>query len=827
MSAVMSATPHPSFPDAYIAAGWKLCAIPPGKKGPNSPGWNLAENAIRSSAELPPEHGVGLLHALSGTMAFDIDDGEATRDWFLERNIDIKAWFLAPDSVQIESGNPGHAKLLFKLPSFIGPMPTKKVMINGKTAFELRCGTSDGKSTMCVLPPSRHPTSGKNYAWTGAGSWERLPDVPAALLGIWSMLLNEKRDHTPSEPRTDVNMDEVRSALFSIPASCCHDDWLTCLMALHSTQHADAYALAREWSMTSPEKWCGDSTLSTRWRSFSTGKPDGITISSMFALAKEHGWVAPPIDVTALFNTPPEGMSDLLDGMIVRPPGADLNLFPAVLRDYALEVSESVGCDPMVPISAGLAAACAAIDSRSRLELTNGYKVPPVLWLMTIGSPADKKSPGSKPMFTVLSEIERDDAARYKMDLQRWEAEEAMFAAAKKSFLQQAGGGEHMLGALGGDPLAGLATLPVLRPQPVPKRLVIADATSQKMVRLAAERPQGMLCYLDEANGFFNKMVNVGSGDDRSAWVVSYESDRYFMDRVGTGSTIAENLAVSIYCNVQPQVFRKVLSNLSSDGLMQRFIPMTLRPSKTRLGNPVPGWSSCKPIWDHLIRQVHATGERHYTLSESAYSAFREFQQWYESSKHDERLIRSPVEFMTAFGKLEGLTGRLALVLHMIEDRDSSQVSADIMHRVISLVQGFIIPSFRYCYSDIGGLTEESHEYWITAHILQIANEGTVSLSDIKRSGRRQWGDMRPLDLDQLVRDVMAELEGRHWVAVVEDNRKSTVWAINPNLVEQFKHQRQRIISVKQEIKDKMRQHAESLGRDTEGDARYLARGAA
>ena len=620
-------------------------------------------------------------------------------------------------------------------------------------------------------------------------------------------------------------MDEVRSALFTIPASCCHDDWLVCLMALHSTQHADAYALAREWSMTSPEKWCGDSTLSTRWRSFSTGKPDGITISSMFALAKEHGWISKPIDVTALFNTPPEGMSDLLDGMIVRPPGADLGLFPAVLRDYAQEVSNAVGCDEMVCISAGLAAACAAIDSRSRLELVNGYKVPPVLWLMTIGSPSDKKSPGSKPMFTVLSEIERDDAARYKMDMQRWEVEEAMFAAAKKSQLQQAGGGEHMLGALGGDPLAGLAQLPVLRPQPVPKRLVIADATSQKMVRLAAERPQGMLCYLDEANGFFNKMVNVGSGDDRSAWVVSYESDRYFMDRVGTGSTIAENLAVSIYCNVQPQVFRKVLSNLSSDGLMQRFIPMTLRPSKTRLGNPVPAWSSCKPTWDHLIRQVHATGERHYTLSESAYTAFREFQQWYEAGKQDERLIRSPVEFMTAFGKLEGLTGRLALVLHMLEDRDSPTVGVDIMRRVIALVKGFIIPSYRYCYADIGGLAEESHEYWITAHILQIANEGTVSLSDIKRSGRRQWGDMRHLDLDQLVRDTMAELEARQWVAVVEDNRKSTVWAINPALVEQFKAQRERIIAMKQAVKDSVRQYAEAKGFDTTGDDRYLARG--
>jgi len=181
---------------------------------------------------------------------------------------------------------------------------------------------------------------------------------------------------------------------------------------------------------------------------------------------------------------------------------------------------------------------------------------------------------------------------------------------------------------------------------------------------------------------------------------------------------------------------------------------------------------------------------------------------------------------MTAFGKLEGLTGRLALVLHMIEDRDSPTVGADIMRRVIALVRGFIIPSFRYCYADIGGLVEESHEYWITAHILQIANEGTVSLSDIKRSGRRQWGDMRALDLDQLVRDTMVELEARQWVAVIEDNRKSTVWAINPNLVEHFKAQRERIIAVKQAIKDSVRQQAEIKGFETAGDPRYLARGA-
>ena len=51
----------------YIERGWKLCAIPPRSKGPTTVGWNLPENALKSEADLPPGHGVGLMHLHSGT----------------------------------------------------------------------------------------------------------------------------------------------------------------------------------------------------------------------------------------------------------------------------------------------------------------------------------------------------------------------------------------------------------------------------------------------------------------------------------------------------------------------------------------------------------------------------------------------------------------------------------------------------------------------------------------------------------------------------------------------------------------------------------------
>jgi hypothetical protein len=248
----------------------------------------------------------------------------------------------------------------------------------------------------------------------------------------------------------------------------------------------------------------------------------------------------------------------------------------------------------------------------------------------------------------------------------------------------------------------------------------------------------------------------------------------------------------------------------------------------TRLGHPIPAWSSLKPTWDHAIRLVHALGERHYTLSESAYSEFRAFQVWYEAMKVDERLIRSPTEFMSAFGKLEGLTGRLALVLHVLESGDTVALSGDSMSRAVAIVKRFIVPSLRFAYCDVGGLAEESQEYWVTAHVLQIANDGTCSLSEIRRSGRRQFEAMRPFEADQLIRDVMAELTARQWVAVIDETRGNTTWQINPTLIDIFKVQRERIIQIKQSVKDSIAGKHESMGNKVDrSDPKWRVRGVA
>jgi hypothetical protein len=802
MTALPNVQSHPASVDAYIRHGWSLVPIPPGTKGPRTPGWNLKPNALKTQGDLPQGYGIGLAHAYSGTMAFDIDDWGIT----VAQGIDLDALYAAPDAVVVNSGRPGHGKLLYQMPFGLA-LPSKKIIVDGVTAYELRCATANGLTVQDVLPPSIHPDTKQPYTWAGDGNWMRLPTIPQQLLDIWQSLLEfDKVRNIGIEGNVDASWEEIQQALEFISPDCPREDWINVGMALHwaGTQLDEldqALALWNDWSMPSG-KYPGEREIVKQWMSFKTDKVTAVKLGTLFHIARKAGWVRPTPDASELFKTveqAPMPPTDIMQSLRPAPPEMDLSLWPAVLQTRAREVSDSVGCDPLVPLFAGLAAVCGVIDARTRLELMPGFRVPPVLWLMTLGEPADKKSPGSRPMLSPLKDIEAEDRPRYQKELLEWEGKEAAYAGAKKSFLEFSASPDAMLG---GQPPA----VPEMPPQPVAVKITVSDITSQKLVRSAADRPRGLLCHLDEMNSWVRKLTDKTTGEDRSAWVVSYESERYEMDRVGAGSIHAENLAVSIYGNIQPTVFRQSLPSLAADGLLQRFIPAVLRGSKTRLGNPIPEYMTSAAGWENLLRLTFALPAQTYKLSTEAFTAYREFQAWYEGTKQDERLLHSGDVFMTAFGKLEGTAGRLILLFHVMENPFCPQVDVDVVHRVVRFLRTYLIPAYRYAFGEVGG--SSSFDTWVTDHIIHYCDRQTITMSEIKRSARRQLDGAGPWQADQMVLNAMQVLEVAGWVIRMDDGTKENQhyaqWAINPNLAQQFGDYRKKVIQAKQRQLDEI-----------------------
>jgi hypothetical protein len=480
-----------------------------------------------------------------------------------------------------------------------------------------------------------------------------------------------------------------------------------------------------------------------------------------------------------------------------------------VLRQRSKEISDSVGCDPLVPLFAGLAAVCGVVDARIRLELMPGFQVPPVLWLMTLGAPADKKTPGSAPMLAPLRNIEAEDRPRFNTEFLEYEGKEAAYTSAKKAFLEWSASPDALMG---GDDAPSVPPQPA---QPVPVKITVSDVTSQKLVRQAADRPRGLLCYLDEMNSWVRKMTDKMSGEDRSAWTVAYESRYYEMDRVGAGSIHAENFAVSIYGNIQPQVFKQNVAALSADGMLQRFIPGILIGSKTKLGNPIPDYMTSAAAWENTLRLVFALPEQTYRLTPDAYTEYRNFQEWYESAKQDERVLDSGVEYMTAFGKLEGLAGRLILLFHIIDDPFNPWVNHKTVNRVVDLIRGYVIPAYRYAFGEVAGVVKDDFDKWVIDYVVQHSDETQLmTLGSIKRSARRPLEGKTEMQKDQAVIDAMLVLEQAGWAILVENepHKRKMSWAINPSLPEMFKSYRETVIKAKQRHADYIYRYAYDKG---------------
>lgn len=291
----------------YIKAGWALCAIPAGTKGPTTKGWNVKPVSLDAVDGL---HNAGLLHALSKTCAIDIDNMTAARPWLAERGVDVDALLEADNAVQISSGRPNRAKLLYRMSK---PLRTFNPPGSG---IELRCATAEGKSVQDVLPPSMHPDTGKPYEWAGGilGDWRTLPAIPANLLQLWRDLEPEISSAPPTDSKP-IDLVRLRKAAFKHSPDCEYDEWIKVGMQLHDGTDGDGagFDIWRDWSRGITRKaYPGDVVLKSHWLSFESGAPNKH-VASGEALAAELPAEAEDFEVIpaeeAAVKQPPTGGS--------------------------------------------------------------------------------------------------------------------------------------------------------------------------------------------------------------------------------------------------------------------------------------------------------------------------------------------------------------------------------------------------------------------------------------------------------------------------------------------------------------------------------------
>lgn len=393
-----------------------------------------------------------------------------------------------------------------------------------------------GDGGYIVAPPSIH-ASQKNYLWDG--ECDQLAELPR-----WLLNLLQKNTKQPPKKRLDNQMSEGsrNTSLLSIGGSLS-------ARGLPHSQIASTLAFLNQTTCQPP-----------------LDASEVQQIVNSLSKYQENAWEEPkPLPEAA------------------RAQSLDLDLLPKPLEAWCSDISERMqvplefAAGPAITMFASLIGRKIAICPKRK----DKWETPPNIWAMIVSPPGTLKTPTLNAILRLLQELDiqaqkETDAAKEKFKEQEVIAKteiDALKDSLKKAVRE--GKPERI------NECKQLLELAVrdLEEQSkiVEKRYIANDPTTEKLLTIIADNPQGILLYRDELSGWLETMQKSGREGDRQFFLEAWNGDSPFkMDRISRGTISVEGLCLSVLGGLQPNVFENYVSSVvkgrkSDDGLLQRF----------------------------------------------------------------------------------------------------------------------------------------------------------------------------------------------------------------------------------------------------------------
>ncbi|MDE2154855.1 MAG: DUF3987 domain-containing protein [Xanthomonadaceae bacterium] len=413
----------------------------------------------------------------------------------------------------------------------------------------------------------------------------------------------------------------------------------------------------------------------------------------------------------------------------------------------------------------------------------------PMLWSCVVGRPSSGKSPALAPARRMLERLTSEERKTYLSELRDFEAS-ILVAEATKANAKKAIQGALKKGDRSAAEAAAEAAMFAEEPPSEP-RLIVNDATVEKLGELLNANPRGLVQFRDELSGWLASLDREGREQDRGFWLECWNGNQpYTADRIGRGTVRIEACAMSILGGIQPgklaeYVRGAVRGGFSDDGLIQRF-QLAVFP------NLPADWQYVDRRLDLMAeRTAWATFQRLRNLDPDAIGAERadgidvpflrfddEAQtlliEWQTELMQRLRRGEEPSWMESHLSKYRSLAGRLALVLHLA-DHDGGPIGADTLAAALDWCE-YLEGHARRIYAPAidGGLS--------AAHLI-LRKRGelgeTFAARDIQRKG---WAGLS--DRDTIGDALELLIEHRHLIESTEatGGRPSIVyrWRASP-----------------------------------------------
>jgi len=457
-------------------------------------------------------------------------------------------------------------------------------------------------------------------------------------------------------------------------------------------------------------------------------------------------------------------------------PKLPADLLPEGIERFARRQAAIMGADAAGMAMAALTVCATAIPDAIELQVKRNdptWREHARLWVALVGPPSRKKTPIFKAAMGPLRAIDNTLMRGY---LAASEEYEALTKEEKKA-----------------------------SPKPKQRRLVISDTTIEAAQEVMMDSPDGVLSEQDELSGWFGSMdrYNAKGGGDRAFWLKAFNGGTYNLNRIARGAKQIPNLSISLLGGIQPEPMRKFASESVDDGLLQRMLPVILRPST--VGQDI-GPDAAAQAYEQLVSDLYGLRNQGHMVihfSDGA-KAIRDTLEGQHLALSTALESVSP-KLSAHYGKYDGIFARLCLVWHCIENAYHAlpqTVSEATAGRVADFMEEFIRPSAIAFYAGILGMGAGHEDLIALASLIVAKGMGEVAARDVQRSGQ----SMRHVTAEDF-RAIAEKLEAFGWLERGEPKPKSvtTRWIVNPRVHDLFQDRAEVEMARRQAAKDALR----------------------
>lgn len=481
----------------------------------------------------------------------------------------------------------------------------------------------------------------------------------------------------------------------------------------------------------------------------------------------------------------PEPIDILADPILTGLATVDASCLPASVLSLATAEGSRLQVDPC-HISALVIGACSAVlsdDWRIRLKVNDqGWMQHPSVWVAVVAESGRKKTDSFRSATRGIFKIEA------KL---RKEHEKAMAAFKKEHEAWQA----KPKGERGAEP----------KP-PAEVRLATDDFTPEVLCDLLQVSNKVLLRSDELATvlGAYERYQKPGAVNaGRAHMLALYDGGPRRIDRVIRGKMFVENWSAVPVGHIQPAKVRQLVSGLSDDGLLQRF--MIVMPPRVDQGDPDD--DDVATNWDAIERFAKvvetlyamrppmtqdANGKPEYCVVEAGQDVHPIRRRLFRLIERIEADPILPAPLKEATSKWRGLLARLSLLFHCIELAEVAHpwnrhdpvtlrtLKASTVAKACNFIMRIVVPSTFRFHTEIGstGLSE-THARWIAGYLLS-RKLTSITARDIGRAHREIRGNRAAIVA------TMDLLDHAGWVSPDPDRPRDTAWLVNPKVHHRF-----------------------------------------